>query len=198
MPSTRREAAGIEHFIFVTGRNKGVIEDHFDKQYELERTLGERGKSGRARPAHGRALPRPGQTSFTRQQEPSRARPRRVVRARHRRRRAVRAAAAGHAAPRGQALPGRDDRGLSSSTAATTSPSRRCPRIRRTSTASSASRTGNGKVSRITGMVEKPRARHGALQPAHLPGATSCSRRSSRSSNAASVAPAAKFRSPMP
>ena len=29
-------AAGIEHLIFVTGRNKGVIEDHFDSQYELE------------------------------------------------------------------------------------------------------------------------------------------------------------------
>ncbi len=28
--------AGIEHFVFVTGRNKGVIEDHFDKQFELE------------------------------------------------------------------------------------------------------------------------------------------------------------------
>ena len=37
-------AAGIEHFIFVTGRNKGVIEDHFDSQFELERTLSERGK----------------------------------------------------------------------------------------------------------------------------------------------------------
>ena len=37
-------AAGIEHFIFVTGRNKGVIEDHFDSQYELERTLADRGK----------------------------------------------------------------------------------------------------------------------------------------------------------
>src|SRR5882757_278349 len=36
--------AGIEHFIFVTGRNKGVIEDHFDLQYELERTLEQRGK----------------------------------------------------------------------------------------------------------------------------------------------------------
>jgi hypothetical protein len=35
-------AAGIEHFIFVTGRNKGVIEDHFDSQYELEHTLRER------------------------------------------------------------------------------------------------------------------------------------------------------------
>ena len=36
--------AGIEHFIFVTGRNKGVIEDHFDRQYELEMTLLERQK----------------------------------------------------------------------------------------------------------------------------------------------------------
>src|SRR5258708_7776241 len=36
--------AGIEHFIFVTGRNKGVIEDHFDLQFELEQTLAARGK----------------------------------------------------------------------------------------------------------------------------------------------------------
>ena len=31
--------AGIEHFVFVTGRNKGVIEDHFDIAYELDTTL---------------------------------------------------------------------------------------------------------------------------------------------------------------
>ena len=37
--------AGIEHFIFVTGRNKGVIEDHFDRQFELEITLKERKKT---------------------------------------------------------------------------------------------------------------------------------------------------------
>src|SRR6201988_5567648 len=37
-------AGEIEHFIFVTGRNKGVIEDHFDRQFELELTLDERGK----------------------------------------------------------------------------------------------------------------------------------------------------------
>ena len=36
--------AGIEHFIFVTGRNKAVIEDHFDRQFELELTLKERNK----------------------------------------------------------------------------------------------------------------------------------------------------------
>mgnify|MGYP003347441236 CR=1 FL=1 len=36
--------AGIEHFVFVTGRNKAVIEDHFDLAYELEDTLEKRGK----------------------------------------------------------------------------------------------------------------------------------------------------------
>ena len=36
--------AGIEHFIFVTGRNKNVIEDHFDRMFELDTTLAVRGK----------------------------------------------------------------------------------------------------------------------------------------------------------
>ncbi len=36
--------AGIEHFIFVTGRNKGVIEDHFDRMFELDATLSARNK----------------------------------------------------------------------------------------------------------------------------------------------------------
>jgi UTP--glucose-1-phosphate uridylyltransferase len=61
--------AGIEHFIFVTGRNKGVIEDHFDKQYELESTLKRRGKSEELDLLE-QDLPGAGQTSFTRQQEP--------------------------------------------------------------------------------------------------------------------------------
>ena len=60
-------AAGIEHFVFVTGRNKGVIEDHFDKQFELERTLAERGKE-KELDSLRRDLPGAGQTSFTRQQ----------------------------------------------------------------------------------------------------------------------------------
>ncbi len=61
--------AGIEHFVFVTGRNKGVIEDHFDKQYELESTLRKRGKSAELDLLE-QDLPGAGQTSFTRQQEP--------------------------------------------------------------------------------------------------------------------------------
>lgn len=62
-------AAGIEHFIFITGRNKGVIEDHFDKQTELEATLEARGKT-EALAVLNELLPKAGETSFTRQQEP--------------------------------------------------------------------------------------------------------------------------------
>ena len=61
--------AGIEHFIFVTGRNKHIIEDHFDRQVELESTL--RGRQRREVIEFlARELPPPGTTSFTRQQEP--------------------------------------------------------------------------------------------------------------------------------
>ncbi len=62
-------AAGIEHFIFVTGRNKGAIEDHFDRQPELEATLAQRGKTAELE-LLARDLPEAGATSFTRQQEP--------------------------------------------------------------------------------------------------------------------------------
>lgn len=61
--------AGIEHFVFVTGRNKGVIEDHFDRQFELETTLEVRGKTA-ALSELRKELPSAGRTSFTRQQEP--------------------------------------------------------------------------------------------------------------------------------
>jgi UTP--glucose-1-phosphate uridylyltransferase len=61
--------AGIEHLVFVTGRNKGVIEDHFDRQYELEHTLEVRGKTDALKELQ-QDLPSAGQTSFTRQQEP--------------------------------------------------------------------------------------------------------------------------------
>jgi UTP--glucose-1-phosphate uridylyltransferase len=62
-------AAGIEHFIFVTGRNKAVIEDHFDIAYELNRTLEGRGKTKELE-ILAKDQPQAGQTSFTRQQEP--------------------------------------------------------------------------------------------------------------------------------
>ena len=62
-------AAGIEHFVFVTGRNKAVIEDHFDNAYELEDTLRRRGKTKELE-ALLRELPDAGACSFTRQQAP--------------------------------------------------------------------------------------------------------------------------------
>lgn len=62
-------AAGIEHFVFVTGRNKQVIEDHFDRQYELEATLRQRGKTAELAKLE-EDTPKAGATSFTRQQEP--------------------------------------------------------------------------------------------------------------------------------
>src|ERR1700710_2772381 len=61
--------AGIEHFIFVTGRNKGVIEDHFDLQFELEATLKARGKTTELTLLCD-ALPGGAAAIFTRQQSP--------------------------------------------------------------------------------------------------------------------------------
>lgn len=62
-------AAGIEHFVFVTGRGKGVIEDYFDIQYELEQMLRERNKNAELTLLSD-LLPTAGTASFTRQQVP--------------------------------------------------------------------------------------------------------------------------------
>lgn len=61
--------AGIEHVIFVTGRNKSAIEDHFDLAYELEDTLARKGKDEELKQLVDER-PKAGQISFTRQQEP--------------------------------------------------------------------------------------------------------------------------------
>lgn len=61
--------AGIERFVFVTGRGKGAIEDHFDHQFELEQTLAERGKTDALDALKSELLPA-GAASFTRQQAP--------------------------------------------------------------------------------------------------------------------------------
>jgi UTP--glucose-1-phosphate uridylyltransferase len=61
--------AGIEHIVFVTGRNKAVIEDHFDVAYELEQTLHGRGKKAALEELR-HDLPQAGTMSFTRQQLP--------------------------------------------------------------------------------------------------------------------------------
>jgi len=63
------QAAGIEQFIFVTGRGKHVIEDHFDHAYELEALLSSREKTKELNSLL-EALPPSGSVSFTRQQNP--------------------------------------------------------------------------------------------------------------------------------
>lgn len=63
------KAAGIEHFVFVTGRNKGAIEDYFDRAYELESTLSSKNKTGVLEELEA-TLPEPGSMSFVRQQAP--------------------------------------------------------------------------------------------------------------------------------
>ncbi|MGE7367659.1 UTP--glucose-1-phosphate uridylyltransferase GalU [Neorhizobium sp. NPDC001467] len=61
--------AGIEHLVFVTGRGKGVIEDYFDIQFELEALLKERNKNAELTILSD-LLPQAGMASFTRQQAP--------------------------------------------------------------------------------------------------------------------------------
>src|SRR5919109_2472959 len=59
-------AAGIEEFIFVTGRGKTAIEDHFDHSYELEETLAERKKTVELEAANA-MIPPPGEIICVRQ-----------------------------------------------------------------------------------------------------------------------------------
>ena len=61
--------AGIEQFIFVTGRGKHIIEDHFDHAYELESLLQSREKT-KELDSLLESLPVTGSVSFTRQQKP--------------------------------------------------------------------------------------------------------------------------------
>jgi UTP--glucose-1-phosphate uridylyltransferase len=62
-------AAGIEEFVFVTGRNKGALEDHFDLAYELEATLDQRHKARELKQTRDATITA-GNAVFTRQQRP--------------------------------------------------------------------------------------------------------------------------------
>ncbi|MEE9314995.1 MAG: UTP--glucose-1-phosphate uridylyltransferase GalU [Rhizobiaceae bacterium] len=61
--------AGIEHFVFITGRNKSVIQDYFDLQPELQSMLVENNKTDML-DVLAKYQPEAGRTSFTRQQKP--------------------------------------------------------------------------------------------------------------------------------
>ncbi len=62
-------AAGIEHFVFVTGRSKGAIEDYFDHQVELELQLAAKNKTTILNELLAE-LPKAGEMSFVRQMQP--------------------------------------------------------------------------------------------------------------------------------
>ncbi|WP_168075760.1 UTP--glucose-1-phosphate uridylyltransferase [Caulobacter sp. SSI4214] len=62
-------AAGIEHFVFVTGRGKGAIEDYFDHHIELEAQLEAKGKTAILEQLRAE-LPKAGEMSFVRQMAP--------------------------------------------------------------------------------------------------------------------------------
>ncbi len=62
-------AAGIDEFVFVTGRNKHALEDHFDIAYELEAMLESRKKHSELKQTRDAGI-KPGNAVFTRQQEP--------------------------------------------------------------------------------------------------------------------------------
>ena len=62
--------AGIEEFIFVTGRNKSAIEDHFDHSFELEATLTSKNKQ-KALDTVQQMVRHPGSVIYVRQQEPA-------------------------------------------------------------------------------------------------------------------------------
>ena len=61
--------SGIEQLIFVTGRGKTAIEDHFDHAFELEATLRSRGKLDALQTVEATNFP-PGTIAYVRQQEP--------------------------------------------------------------------------------------------------------------------------------
>ena len=190
--------AGIEHFIFVTGRNKGVIEDHFDRDVRTRRHArrarqeGRAGDSG-ARPARSR------RHEFHPPAGAARPRPCGVVRARHRRRRAVRGGAAGRTGAEQAGLPDADDRGRGK----TRRQSPICSRWKRCRThlTHQYGICGVGKrtpatCSRSTAWWRSRRkARRRQIFPS--PGAISCSRKSSRFWKPRSAARATRSSSPM-
>lgn len=61
-------ASGIEHIIFVTGRGKSAMEDHFDVSYELDATLEKKGKTELLKIS--RRVSSMARISYVRQKEP--------------------------------------------------------------------------------------------------------------------------------
>ena len=105
------KAAGIEQFFFVTSRAKGAIDDYFDRAFELEATLSERGKNDLVAELEITAA-RAGANCLYPPADTTRARSCGVVRARSCRRRAVCRSARGRFDGLRHAVSGADGRGL--------------------------------------------------------------------------------------
>ena len=158
--------AGIEHFIFVTGRNKGVIEDHFDRQFELEMTLLERQKH-KTLDILKQDLPVPGLDELHPPAGAARPRPRGVVRARTDRPRAVCAAAARRAGAARARLSGADARcgARTAGEQANIVAVEEVPHERVDQYGVVGVGERKGKMFSITSMVEKPPRRARAVEP---------------------------------
>ena len=192
------QEAGIEHFIFVTGRNKGVIEDHFDRMFELDTTLDARGNKKAEMEILARDQPEAGATEFHAPAGAARPWSRGVVRPRHRRRRAVRGGAAGRTGAEHSGLPEADDRGRqqarrkSNLLAVEEVPDESHPSIRHLRRRQAPrARTCSRSTAWWRSRRRAPRRRI-----CRSPGATSCSRKSSRSWKPRSAALAARSSSP--
>jgi len=61
--------SGFEEFIFITGRNKNIINNHFDNNYELQKILSDKDKQEELHQTT-EWMPKPGSIAFIRQQEP--------------------------------------------------------------------------------------------------------------------------------
>jgi UTP--glucose-1-phosphate uridylyltransferase len=62
-------AAGIEHIVFVTGRGKKALEDHFDRSFEIEHSLKAKGKDDLLKQIQ-ELVPTTGTIIYTRQNQP--------------------------------------------------------------------------------------------------------------------------------
>ena len=159
-------AAGIEEFVFVTGRNKSAIEDHFDAAYELEATLERARQEERAEADAGRRH-QARQRDLHPPAEAARPRPRRVVRARLDRPRAVRRAAARRAHDRFAEPARRSSWRRTSKTGGNVVAVMDVPREQTKSYGIAAVKAGEGRAGRDHRPGREAQARGGALDARH-------------------------------
>ena len=195
MRSKKRREAGIEQFVFVTGRGKHVIDDHFDHAYELESLLeSARQDRGAEQPAGKPAHNRIGELHAP--AEAAGPGPCGVVRAPFRRQRALRGAAARRSDGRQAGRAVADDEGLQRGRRRRHRRGRRKAARRDQALWRDRSRRDQGQCHRSERRGGEARSREGAVHVSASSAATSCSRRSSPISTGRRTAPATRSSSP--